>query len=84
MLEDAKRKGTVIARMKGDLLTFESAKLSPEVYDEVVLSAIAMAEAARRQKRKSDIADIGGAVADFAGTDGGVGAYVQRAQTGPT
>ena len=48
LLEDLKRSGRVVARMKGDLLTFEQACLSSEAYDEVVLSAIAIAEVVRR------------------------------------
>ena len=70
MLEDAKRNGSVLARMKGDLLSFEKASLSQEQYEEVVMSAVAMAEAARRQKRKSDVVDIAAAVGDFASSDG--------------
>ncbi|KAK3705349.1 hypothetical protein LTR37_013322 [Vermiconidia calcicola] len=76
MLEDAKRHGHVLARMKGDLLTFEKARLSQESRDEIVMSAIAMAEAARRQKRKGDIVDLASAIGDFtasAGGDGGGG-----------
>lgn len=70
MLEDSKRNGHVIARMKGDMLTFERGRLCSESYDEIVVSAVAMAEAARRQKRKSDIVDIASAIGDFTGTDG--------------
>jgi predicted membrane chloride channel (bestrophin family) len=70
MLEDAKRSGNVLARMKGDLLTFVKGRLSQESYEEIVMSAIAMAEAARRQKRKSDIVDIASAIGDFASSDG--------------
>jgi hypothetical protein len=70
MLEDAKRSGHVLARMKGDLLTFVKARLSQESYEEIVMSAVAMAEAARRQKRKSDIVDIASAISDLASSDG--------------
>ena len=73
MLEDSKRHGQVLARMKGNLLTFEKPRLSQESYDEIVVSALAMAEAARRQKRKSDIADLASAIGDFTGSDGGDG-----------
>jgi hypothetical protein len=71
MLEDSKRSGNVLARMKGDLLSFEKPRLSAESYDEIVVSAIAMAEAARRQKRKSDIVDIASAIGDFTSSHGG-------------
>lgn len=72
-LEDSKKSGTVLARMKGDLLTFEQARLSEASYDEVLLSAVAMAEAARRQKRNGDVADLASAIGDFASSDGGGG-----------
>lgn len=81
MLEDAKRHGNVLARIKGDLLTFEKARLSQESCEEIVVSAVAMAEAARRQKKKSDIVDLASALGDFASSDGkhaaegGVGGY---------
>lgn len=81
MLEDAKRHGNVLARIKGDLLTFEKARLSQESCEEIVVSAVAMAEAARRQKKKSDIVDLASALGDFAPSDGkhaaegGVGGY---------
>lgn len=71
MLEDAKRHGNVLARMKGDLLTFEKGRLSTKSYDEIVVSAVAMVEAARRQKRRGDIVDIASAVGDFAESSGG-------------
>jgi len=73
VLESSKRHGTTLARMKGDLLTFEKARLCVESYEEIIVSAIAMAEAARRQKRKSDIADIGSAIGDFTGSHGAEG-----------
>lgn len=73
VLEDAKRGGHVIARLQGDLLTFEWPRLSQESYEEIVISALAMAEAARRQKRKSDIVDLGDAIGDFTSSDGSHG-----------
>lgn len=75
-LGDARKGGNVLARMKGDLLTFETSRLSTASYDEVLLSAVAMVEAARRQKRNGDIVDIASAMGDFASTtvyDGEVG-----------
>ncbi|KAK5130986.1 hypothetical protein LTR08_001398 [Meristemomyces frigidus] len=41
----------VLARMDGDVLTFETEDLSEAAYDEAVLSAVAVAEAARRAGR---------------------------------
>ena len=65
MLEDAKRKGHSLARMKGDLLAFEQARLSSASYEEVLLSAIAMAEAAKRQQKTHTSHDIGLSIGDF-------------------
>ena len=73
MLGDSKWNGNVLARLKGDVLGFDKPRLSEEAYDEIVISAIAMAEAARRQKRKSDIADLASAIGDFSNSDGGSG-----------
>ena len=74
-LVDSKKHGQVLARMKGDLLAFEKGRLSSASYDEVLLSAVAMAEAARRAKRNGDLVDLGSAIGDFtsAGSDGGGG-----------
>lgn len=69
-LVDSKKNGQVIARMKGDLLTFEKGRLSRESYDEVLLSVVAMAEAARRAKRNGDLVDLGSAIGDFTGSSG--------------
>lgn len=72
MLEDARHKhGEVLARIKQDRLSFVRPRLSTEEYDEIVLSAVAMAEAARRQKRRSGVGDLGMAVGQLTGTDGG-------------
>lgn len=71
MLEDSKHKPVrVLARMKGDLLTFEQAHLSDAAYDEIVLSAIAMAEAARRAGNGRDVTDLASAIGDFASGSG--------------
>nr|POF13104.1 hypothetical protein CFP56_10252 [Quercus suber] len=66
VLEDAKKHGRVLARMKADQLTPERAGLSNESYDEIVISAIAMVEAARRASRGRDLLDLAGAVGDLA------------------
>ncbi|KAK5169428.1 uncharacterized protein LTR77_005404 [Saxophila tyrrhenica] len=73
MLGDTKWNGNLLARMKGDLLTFEKPRLSDDSYEEIIVSAVAMAEAARRQKRKSDVVDIASAIGEFTGSDGGSG-----------
>ena len=52
VLDDAKQKhGEVIARLEDDQLSFERPRLRDQQYDEIVLSAMAVAEAARRAER---------------------------------
>jgi hypothetical protein len=70
MLEDSKsRSAKCLARIKGDLLSFEAGHLSQESFDEVVVSAIATIEAARRLGKGKDIVDLGATVGDFAAGD---------------
>lgn len=65
-LEDKKGKGGhTLARMKGDLLSFEQGRLGKDSYEEVMMSAVAMAEAARRCKRGADVGDLAKAIGDF-------------------
>lgn len=76
MLENSKHKhGEVLARLQGDCLRFVRPRLREEEFDEIVLSAVAMAEAARRQKGKGkgkgEISDLGSAIGELTGTDGG-------------
>ncbi|CAK3918374.1 Hypothetical predicted protein [Lecanosticta acicola] len=66
-LEDRKgRGGRALARMRGDLLTFEQGRLSEASYEEVLLSAVAMAEAARRSGRGHEVGDLARAIGDLA------------------
>jgi hypothetical protein len=58
------KNGKPLARMKGDLLTFEKSHLTTAEYDEIVMSAVAMAEAARRASKR-DIVDLANAIGDF-------------------
>ncbi|KJX95022.1 hypothetical protein TI39_contig4141g00010 [Zymoseptoria brevis] len=76
ILENAKNDGQVLARVQGDLLTFETSRLGNASYEEVLVSAIAMAEAVRRQKksaRSASMVDLGGAIGSFADSGGGGG-----------
>lgn len=77
MLTDAKKHGNVMARMKIDVLSFERA-MAAETADEIILSACALAEYARREKKNGEVADIAGAIGDatasIAGAAGGAGA----------
>lgn len=72
-LEDSKKHGNLLARMKGDILTFEMARLTRESYDEVLTSAVAMVEAARRQRKGAEIVDLASAVGELAEKGGGDG-----------
>lgn len=52
VLEDAKHKhGEVVARIEGERLGFVRGRLSGEEVEEVVLSAVAITEAARRGRK---------------------------------
>lgn len=68
-LEDARKNGTALARMKGDLLTFEFAALNDAICDEILVSALAMVEAARRQSKDGNVTDLGVAIGDFVSSD---------------
>lgn len=50
----------VLARIKGDMLTFESIDLGEKACEEIVISAVAMMEVARRAGGRRDVADLGG------------------------
>lgn len=79
VLTDAKKQnGNVIARMERDVLVFERVALSSETLDEIVLSAVALAENVRRQRNMSasaEMVNVSGAIAGSAGGggDGGGG-----------
>ncbi|KAM0720645.1 hypothetical protein Q7P37_004782 [Cladosporium fusiforme] len=80
VLTDAKKHGNVIARMEKDVLSFEKVGLSSETLDEIVLTAVALAENVRRHKGGSaavDGLDVAACIADggggSSGGDGGGG-----------
>jgi hypothetical protein len=73
ILVDKKMNGRVIARILGDTLTLVDLDLSGETAREVVMTAIALVEHVRRQRRNRLVFDIGGAV--YNGGDGTVGGY---------
>ncbi|KAF7192424.1 hypothetical protein HII31_06456 [Pseudocercospora fuligena] len=68
-LEDNKKKGRVLAKMKGDLLTFEAGRMSDSNYEEILLSAVAMAEAARRAS-KGNVTDLASSIGELASSAG--------------
>ena len=72
ILVDKKINGRVIARISGDTLTLIDLEISGETAREVVMTAIALAEHVRRQRKDRLIFDVGGAI--YNGGDGTVGA----------
>jgi hypothetical protein len=75
ILTDAKRNGQTIARIAGDLLTFEAANLTSGIIDDVFWTALAMAVHVRRQRKHGDVFDVGEAIVgpDYSSTRGGTG-----------
>ncbi|GAB7322981.1 hypothetical protein MBLNU13_g05511t1 [Cladosporium sp. NU13] len=72
VLVDKKINGRVIARIAGDTLTLVDLEISGETAREVVMTAIALAEHVRRQRKHRLVFDVGGAI--YNGGDGTVGA----------
>jgi uncharacterized membrane protein YgcG len=75
ILTDAKRNGQTIARIIGDLLTFEAVNLTSEVIDDVFWTAVAMAVHVRRQRKHGYVYDVGEAIVgpDYSNSRGGTG-----------
>jgi hypothetical protein len=75
ILTDAKRNGQTIARIAGDLLTFEAANLTGEIIDDVFWTAVAMAVHVRRQRKHGHVYDVGEAIVgpDYSNNRGGSG-----------
>ena len=71
MLVDKKINGRPIARISGDTFTLIDLGLSVETTNEVIMTAIALAEHVRRQRRNRFVLDVGGAI--YNGSDGTVG-----------
>jgi uncharacterized membrane protein YgcG len=71
ILVDKKINGRVKARISGDVLTLIDLELSGETAREVVMTAIALAEHVRRQRKHRLVLDVGGAI--YNGSDGTVG-----------
>lgn len=72
ILVDKKINGRAIARISGDTLTLVDLEISGETAREVVMTAIALAEHVRRQRKHRLVFDVGGAI--YNGGDGTVGA----------
>lgn len=73
VLNDKKSGGRVIARIRGDTLMIDAPDLSRETWEEVVMTAVALAEHVRRQRQHGFVLDVGGAI--VSGGDGGSGGY---------
>lgn len=67
-MEDKKKHGRVVARIVGDLLVFEGARLEREEgWEEIMVSAVALVEAVRRYGRVVGTQDLGTVVGEFVG-----------------
>lgn len=64
MLTDSKKHGHVLARMQKDVLRFEKAGLNAAMIDEITMTAIALAEHARRQSKSGEVTDLANSFAD--------------------
>lgn len=71
VLVDKKINGRARARISGDILFIMDLELSNETVREIVMTAIALAEHVRRQRRDRLVLDVGGAI--YNGSDGTVG-----------
>lgn len=58
---------TILARIDGDLLVFEDEDLSFESINEILVSAVALAEYARRRLGDEEVSDLGQRIGDIAG-----------------
>lgn len=63
--------------MKRDTLSFESVGLSEETLDEAIMTAVALAEYARRRTKSGEVTDVSGSLLDGAAT-----AYSSSASSG--
>ena len=66
VLVDAKNTGDILARIDGDMLVFENTGLRNETVNEVVVSAIALAEHARKRTGDSSINNLSRSIGDIA------------------
>jgi hypothetical protein len=65
ILVSSKKAGRIIARIDGNILTFEKTGISDETLDEIILTAVALAEHARRHNRA--VYDLGKSIGDLIG-----------------
>lgn len=66
VLVDALKIGTTLARIDGDVLVFENDDLGHENMNEILVSAVALAEHARRRLGDSDLRDLGRSIGNIA------------------
>lgn len=67
VLVDVAETRNVLARIDGDLLVFEDEDLSFESMNEIVVSAVVLAEHARRRMGDEEVGDLGRSIGDIAG-----------------
>lgn len=66
VLVDAKETGDILARIDGDMLVFENTGLRNETVNEIVVSAIALAEHARKRTGDSNTNNLSRSIGDIA------------------
>jgi hypothetical protein len=64
-LVDAKQNGSILARIDRDMLVFEQVGLSNKALGDIIVSAVALAELARRNAGNSDVNDLGQSIGDI-------------------
>lgn len=70
ILVDNKKRGNTMARIDGNVLSFEKVDLGNETLDEIIMTAVALAEHARRQTKNAEVVDLSSSIADLAGGHG--------------
>lgn len=71
VLKDAKDGGQTLARISANLLSFQTMDLTVDTWKEIVLTAVALAEHVRCQRRHGGALDVSGGI--MTSSDGGSG-----------
>lgn len=66
VLVDAQKTGNILARINGDMLVFEKTGLRNETVNEIVVSAVALAEHARKRTENPNMNDLSQCIGDIA------------------
>jgi hypothetical protein len=66
VLVDAKKNGSILARIDGDVLIFEQGHLSDKTLDDITVTAVALAELRKRVVGSSDVSSLSQSIGDTA------------------